>query len=373
MTFRRSILLSCFSFFTLAAVAVAQPKPEPDILIFTDGEKLIGALKYATADAVTFTSNIGFEVTVPWAKIQELRSGKRFGAIHKELTLQNKEDKAKVPQGTVAMTDQKVVVTPAAQGQPETLPVSQVQYIVPEKSLQRAFERRSYLKGWQGQATLGFSLFESTSSSQAITTSLNASRTDTTEPWQEVHQTTTIAFSSNYNRIVPAQPPNTIINVLHADLMHEFYIKPRFFAFVAGTWDHNYSQGLDLLQGYGAGVGRVLVKNSRSEFDVRVGVGYMQQSYNPNSLNRRLFASRFNETYTYKFKNGVTFSEMAGIRPAWNDLKNYFGGYVASLSVPVYRRFNVNISSFDNYINNPPPYFKKNTLQMSVGVGYVIK
>ena len=70
-----------------AQVAANRPKPGPDVLIFTDGEKMIGHLERATDSSVVFTSDMVGEVTVEWSKIQELRSSQKFAAIPKGVKL----------------------------------------------------------------------------------------------------------------------------------------------------------------------------------------------------------------------------------------------------------------------------------------------
>src|SRR5947209_17432144 len=71
--------VSLLLFFTLAhqglyaQATASRPKPEPDVLIFTDGERMIGHLERATDSSVVFKSDMVGEVTVDWSKIQELR------------------------------------------------------------------------------------------------------------------------------------------------------------------------------------------------------------------------------------------------------------------------------------------------------------
>jgi len=41
------------------------------------------------------------------------------------------------------------------------------------------------------------------------------------------------------------------------------------FGFAQALLDHNYSQGLDLQQDYGGGIGFVVLKNPKQELDVK--------------------------------------------------------------------------------------------------------
>ena len=49
-------------------------KPDSDVLVSVDGEKLIGRLERATGSSVVFKSDVAGEVTVEWSKIREARS-----------------------------------------------------------------------------------------------------------------------------------------------------------------------------------------------------------------------------------------------------------------------------------------------------------
>ena len=60
---------------------------EPDVLIFTNGEKLIGHLNRSNGATVTFKSDMAGEVKVEWSKIKELHSSQRFAVIKNSSSL----------------------------------------------------------------------------------------------------------------------------------------------------------------------------------------------------------------------------------------------------------------------------------------------
>src|ERR1700694_646795 len=61
------------------------PKPTPDVIVFTNGDQLTGKLEKGEAGSITFQSDMAGEVTVPLAKIKELRSSGSFALLPKEL------------------------------------------------------------------------------------------------------------------------------------------------------------------------------------------------------------------------------------------------------------------------------------------------
>src|SRR5713226_6925916 len=83
----------------LAQTAKPDAKQEPDVLIFTDDEKLIGHLVRSTGASVTFKSDMAGEITVEWSKIRELRTRQQFAVVEKNVRLHRHEDAGQVPQG----------------------------------------------------------------------------------------------------------------------------------------------------------------------------------------------------------------------------------------------------------------------------------
>jgi hypothetical protein len=62
--------------FNLYGQTSTSPAAGKDVLIFTDGEKLIGHLESATSASVVFKSDMAGTVTVDWSKIQDFNPQK---------------------------------------------------------------------------------------------------------------------------------------------------------------------------------------------------------------------------------------------------------------------------------------------------------
>src|SRR5277367_5922454 len=95
-------------------VAVAQTnKPAPDEIVFTNGDKLEGHFVRATGAAVTFKSDILGDLTVDWKKVKELRTSAKVAVVRNGVTIRKNGETASVPQGSLAMEDQKLQITAA--------------------------------------------------------------------------------------------------------------------------------------------------------------------------------------------------------------------------------------------------------------------
>jgi hypothetical protein len=352
--------------------ANAGAKTDPDVLIFTDGEKLIGHLESATGASVVFKSDMAGELTVDWSKIQELHSAGKFAVIPKGVKLKKRADENAVPQGTVAVADKQVQVNPSGGTAPaaKSVPVGDISNVVSEADYQKAFERTSFLRGWKGGATAGISLTEATQKDQSFTGAVNLVRAVPAVNWLDLRSRTILDFNEAYSKLSQPNTPDVKTSLLHADAEQDWYLSPRLFVFGQAMWDHSYSQGLDLQQTYGGGVGWVAFKRPKEELDFKASVDYIDYRFQDALLNKHLVGSIFGETYVRTFVHGILFNEQAGFTPSWNDTSAYSAFASAALTFPVYHHLGVTLGALDNFLNIPPPGFKKNSFQFTLGATY---
>src|SRR3984893_860755 len=103
---------------------------EPDMLIFTNGEKLIGHLKRLNGNSVTFKSDMAGEGKDEWSKIKELHSAQRFAVIKKDIEIHRHVDTSAIPQGVLSMADQKLEVNPGEGRPAQTIAVGDAAQVI---------------------------------------------------------------------------------------------------------------------------------------------------------------------------------------------------------------------------------------------------
>jgi uncharacterized protein DUF481 len=353
-----------------AQAATGGSKPGPDVIIFVDGEKIIGHLERATDSSVVFKSDMVGEITIDWNKIRELRSPEKFAVIPKGVKLRSSKDLAKAAQGTVVVTDQKVQLNTGGQAAPQSIPVSNVAAVVPAPGFEKAFQPTGFFQGWKGGATGGISLTEATQKNQTYTASLNIVRAVPSENWLDVRNRTIFDLNEAYGKLSQPGSPAIKTSLFHLDLEQDHYLSPRLFVFGQAALDHSFSQGLDLQQTYGGGLGFVVFKQVNQELDVKASADYIDQQFTASNLNKKLFSTIFGETYVRKFAHGILLNEQGSISPAWNDTSAYSAFISGGLTFPVYHRFGLTLGVLDNFLNDPPPGFKKNSFQFTAGATY---
>jgi len=349
------------------------PKAEPDVLIFANGEKLIGQLKSGKGGSLTFKSDMAGEVTVDWSKVQELRTSHPFAVVTKSMKVVKLADASHVPEGKLSMTGQKIVLEGPA-GPPSTIPVPDLAYVIGQPDFDKEVSHgEGFLQDWGGAITAGISLVESTQEARTFTGAISLVRAEPAVNWLNPSSRTIVDLSGSYGTLNQPGTPQIKTDILHGDAERDQYFSPRVFAFAQAAFDHNFSQGLDLQQSYGGGLGLTVFKSGNAEFDLKGAIDYIRQSFELSSANQNLIGSTFAEIYTRKFAHGIVFNEQISATPAWNNTAAYSATGTATLALPVHKRFSLAITSLDTFLNDPPPGFKKNSFQFTTGLTYALR
>jgi hypothetical protein len=356
-----------------AQAPASAPKTEPDVLIFADGEKLIGQLESAKGGSLTFKSAMAGEVSVDWSKVQELRTSRSFAVVTKNMKIVKHADVGQVPEGKLSMTGQKIVLESPG-GAPRTIPVTDLAFVMAQTDFEKAISHEEgFLQDWGGTITGGVSLVEATQESQTFSGAVTLVRAEPTASWLNPSSRTLIDLSGSYGTLNQPGTAEIKTDILHGDAERDQYFSPRLFAFARVALDHNFSQNLDLQQSYGGGLGWTVIKTGTAELDLKVAMDYIRQTFQISSADQSLVGSTFSEIYTRKFVHGIVFNEQISATPAWNDTAAYSATGTAGLTLPVHKRFSLAITSLDTFLNDPPPGFKKNSFQLTMGLTYALR
>jgi len=373
MSYVGFLALACFMTVPVLFAQTGGAAKEPDVLLLNNGESLIGHLVRSTGGSVTFHSDSVGDVNIDWSKIKELHSTQKFAVIPKGVNLGKHEKDGKVVRGSIDMADQKIAVKPGADAAPRTVAVGDAAYVVDDAAFERATgPSPNILKDWKGGITGGASLVEATQNSQTFTGSINLVRAVPTENWLAPHDRTLLNFTASYGKVDQPNTPTLKTEIYHFDVERDEYISSRMYGFGGAAFDHNFSQGLTLQQTYGGGAGWTVMKNDVRTLDVKAGMAYESQSFQGSGNNKNLIVSVFSENYRRKLPRGMLFIEQFSVVPSWNNSSAYSALAGAGLAMPVYKRLSLSLNTLDTFLNDPPPGFKKNSFQFTMGATYTL-
>jgi Protein of unknown function, DUF481 len=347
-----------------------QPKPDPDVLLFADGERLTGKFVKSAGASLTFHSDALGDITVDWSKVKELQSSAKVAVIPKNVTLRRRADASSIPQGTLSMQDQQLHLT-AAPEPPKSIPVADAGQIVDQAGFQNALTHQpGFFDAWKGTVTIGAAVVNATQDSENFTGAVSLVRAIPTENWLEPSNRTSLNLSAAYGEVSQPSTPSIKTAIFHGDLERDEYFSPRLYAFGQGAFDHNFSQGLDLQQTYSGGIGWTVVQHDDETLDLKTSVSYIQEQFS-GAPNETLVGSIFAEAFHRKFKR-LTLDQHLTLLPTWNNTNDYSGSFNLLLTMPLYKRLNASTGFIDSYLNNPPPAFRKNSVQLTLGLTYAL-
>ncbi|HYK35646.1 DUF481 domain-containing protein [Alloacidobacterium sp.] len=392
---RRPLRLAAFllvaTSFLLSAghLFAADDKVPPDVIVFTNGDQLSGKFVRAIGDTVSFHSDIVGDISIEWSKIKELRTGEKVAVIEKGVQITHHQLPATVPIGTVSVADQQVTVQSGTNAAIAPIPLKNAQFVVDEAILNKQLTGHpSFTEAWNGAATFGLTLVQATQNQYSFTGGVALARVVPTVSWLDPRNRTTINYSQSYGKIT--DPAYTDANgnfvpssftkssIFHADAERDQYVSPRFYFLGQVSFDHNYSQSLDLQQIYGGGIGYTILKTPVQELDVKATMQYERQNFfnTATDQNQNLIGSTFGGYYTLHLPRSILFTQQLLYIPAWNNLHAYSVAETDSVVFPAYKNLGFQLGTLDTYLNNVPltfPPTKRNSFQFTAGVTYTIK
>jgi Protein of unknown function, DUF481 len=371
------------------AAKAAKPPDNQDTITLTNGDTLTGKVGKVTFGKVTFHDDVLGDLTIPLSKIKTMNTKTAFAAASTTESLTSKNVADEVPVGKVSIENQTVKIEPQSGGARE-FPAKDLSFMLDADAYQRELHNESdFFYGWNGTATVGATLVEATNSSQTYTGTLAFVRAIPTIAGLPAGSKTILNLSGTYGL---AKNPQIIsgdnvyqtasvtkTNILHGDLEYDKFFTSTIFGLVNASADHNFGNGLQLQQAYGAGIGWAILRTPQNDFSVRAALQYEQQQfYNGitsglGTPTDNLVGALVGETWNRTFPHNMKFKESITLSPTFNLVNSYSGVGSASFLFPVYKRLNFSVTTTDNYLGDPPEGFLRNTFQLTTGITYTLK
>ena len=270
--------------------------------------------------------------------------------------------------------------------QVETIPTGDLAYVVAAPDYTRAVERTNApVANWNGRLTGGATLGRATQKGTTLTVGASLGRLSPGRPYVPAHSRSTVNVLESYGTFTSPSIPQTVppssttvkTNIFHADAEYDHYFSPRLYALADLAFDHNFSQGLQLQQIYGGGLGYTAIQRPVEQLDLKAEFHYERQQFIQSagsfSPDLNLVGGSFGESYRRNLPYKVIFTETGVFIPAFNDTDAYSADLGVGLTLPTYKRLSISLSSSDNYLDNPPAGFKKNSFQFITGVTYTLR
>ncbi len=376
--------LACSGAARAAFAQTPDPAAEPDVVTFSNGDRLSGKLVSQSGGKIVFHSDVAGDLTIDLAKVKELRTQSKFAVVSEGQKLKLGKPAPQVPVGALDATNEQVSVS-AIGGEVKQIPAKSAAYFIPQTEFEQTLlHQPGFFHGWNGAVTLGATLVQATQTSQTLTGAIHLVRLVPRVQWLDPRNRTTFASSATYGLVRDPFIPgvqaasSAKTNILHGELERDEYFTRRFYYLLEASADHNIGSGLRVQQDYGGGAGATLIERPSRTLDVKADLHYEKQDFYPSEgfpdgKTENLIGASFGETFLQKLPKGLIFNESGLVQPAFNVPSAFTAQAIAGLVFPVYKRLAFSVTSQDNFLNNPPAGYKKNTFQFTAGLTYALK
>lgn len=369
------------------------PIHHPDVLVFTNGDRLQGKFLHAVGGNLEFHSNMLGNIKVPWSRVKELRTASRLAVLPGSMAVLHGKLPRKIPVGTLSLAHNTITVHQQLPAPAVHIPVKRAHFVLDVHTLKKELRNHpNIFQAWNGSITGGATIVEATQREATYSGGLAVQRTVPTVSWLNTRVRTTINLSGSYGKITQpgytktvGTPPvatyvpstQTKSAIYHADAEQDNYFSPRFYGLVQGSLDHNYAQNLGLQQSYGGGIGWTALKLPSQEFDLKIALQYQGQRFiqSATGQNRSLAGLNLALVYQWKLPHNMHFVQNAAYNPVFNTPQAYSANETDSVTIPFFKSLSFSMGTIDSYLNAPPsslPPTKRNSFQINTGLSYTI-
>jgi putative salt-induced outer membrane protein YdiY len=328
-----------------------------DQVILKNGDRLTGTIEKSDGNELVIKTEFAGEVTVKWSAVQELNSAEPLHVESKE---------GQKIQGTVKTEDGKLTVQTTDKGQ-VVVPKESVS-LIRSKSEQAAYEQTlhpDWFHSWTGGANVSFALTRGNSETKNLALAFLADRKTLTDHLG-LYMNTVYATND-----APGAVPNLTANAIQGGARYDHNLTARVFGFVAGDFQTDQLQELDLRSVFSGGLGYHMIKTERTTFDLLGGANYTREKY--DTFSRNVAGLTLGEELATKLGAATALTEKLYFYPDLSETGEYRAAFNFGTVTKINSWLGWQNSFGDIYVTNPPPGTRQNDVLLTTGLNFSFK
>jgi putative salt-induced outer membrane protein len=361
-------VLRRFNLFTLIVFLAFSSFMFADQVTLKNGDRLTGTIVKSDGKTLVLHTEAVGDVTIQFAAITDIKT-------EQQLHVSLKGGKTAV--GPVTTSDGKIEIATKTSGTVEapkddvTLIRNDAEQAAYDKSLHPGLRH-----GWNGGASVGFSIARGNSDTENLALAFNAVHTT-------LNDKITLYANSIYTKSDLPPPSTTSANLEQGGLRYDRNINPRTFAFGAADFQANALQYLDLRQVYTGGFGYHAIKSDATTLNFLAGINFTHETYSNGALiqtappvfesygvTNKYAALTLGEELMHKLGKSTVITQNFYMFPDLSDTSNYRGTFNLGTVTKISKSFGWQNSFSDIYVSNPPVGARKNDLVITTGLNY---
>jgi putative salt-induced outer membrane protein YdiY len=333
-----------------------------DTILLKNGDHLTGTIEHSDAKELTLKTDYAGEINLKLSAVTQIVSEAPLVVTTKE---------KKTLSGKLTMEDANLDVATSNAGS-VTVPLGDVT-VVRSESEQAAYEHSlhpGFTEGWNGAATVGFSLARGNSDTTNLAIGFNGARTT---PNDKLLTYATSIYASNDK---PGAGGVTADDI-RGGARYDHNIGPVIFAFGSADYEYNELQFLNLRSIYSAGFGYHAIKQPNMTLDLLLGGNYTRESYSANAstpaLQRNIAAVTAGEDFMRKLGKTTTVNEQFLFYPDLSNTGQYRFAFDLALATKINKWLGWQTTASDRFLSDPIPGTLRNDLILTTGLNITFK
>jgi putative salt-induced outer membrane protein YdiY len=340
-----------------------------DQVVLKNGDRFTGTVVKSDGKTLVLHTEAAGDVTIQYPLIQEIMTDQEL-----HVTLKG----GKTAVGPVTTSDGKLEIATKTAGTVEVAKDNVT--LIRNDAEEQAYEKSLHpglMHGWQGGASVGFSLARGNSETENLALAMNL-----VHPTEKDKITAYVSSVYTNNALVT---PSLVANLVQAGLEYDYNLTPRVFANAEATFISNALQDLDLRGIYGGGLGYHAIKSDATTLDLIAGLNYTHQTYSNGPLvvpptvpptftsygvTNRFMAATIEDDFMHKLGKSTVVTEKLDFYPGLTDSQQgqYQMAFLLGTATKISKWLGWQNQFSDIYVSNPPTGTKKNDVIFTTGL-----
>jgi putative salt-induced outer membrane protein YdiY len=333
-------------FITLSVIVFASSAGADEVYM-NNGDRLSGQIVKMTDGKLVLKSDTAGEVTLPMAEIQGLNNS---GPV--EIHLKDG-----------AVLNQSIQVSQPGQFAIETGPTLRAQAFRLEDLVSINPPPKPKPK-WTGNFSAGITATSGNTSTEAVSASFSAARRS------DKDRTTVSADYGKGKQEDPATgTESTTEDWWRAKGQYDYFVSPKFFAFINGSYEKDAVADLDRRVVVGGGGGYQWLESERTNFSTSLGLASLYEKFDGASDSNSELSLQAGYNLDHQLSKNVKFIHDLTYFPALDKFSDYYLTTTAELRASVTETIFANFKTIFNYDTSPALGRSSTDVKYLLGVG----
>lgn len=329
-----------------------------DQVVMLNGDRVTGKIVKKDGDTITLETEAMGVVKIRWNLVERIVSEETLS-----LTLNDGkilEGKIEVDQNKLKLktSDSEKIEISKEEVKVVRTPKEQANFEAEQKKLKES----RFTDFWAGTIDAGFSLTSGNSKTRTFTIGVRGLRETTANKLNVYANALQVKNSTSGKNVTTAQS-------IWTGGRYDIFVNQKWFAYVAGDFEYNKPQKLNLRAVAGSGAGYRAIRNDATNFDATFGVTHNHENFSTKLIRNSAEAS-FGEELKQKLNTRVRLNQRFVFYPNLTRFGEFRALLDSSLQTDINSWLGMHLTIGNRYNSQPVLQTKKNDFLLSTGLRF---